>query len=402
MAGLVILGYTAYYFCRTNFSVGRPSQLAELVASGMSASDATVALGRVATVGVVAGILGKFAAGGIVGRLGGRGAFLLGMLGAAVATVAFGATHGVGGFTLFWVMNRLFQSVGWPASVRIIGGWFSSGGYGRAMGIVSLSWLFGDALARAGQARLIGVGWDWHRVYFASAVVLVVALVLCALLLRERPVEPHAPVEKEAPLPLKALIRRPAFGLICLSAFAFTLVNVTLSEWLPLYFTHLGMGAGMAALSSGLYPALGGVSAVAFGFLGDALGVSGRTRMLIVSLLLTALTLGGFLLVQGEVAALCLVGLLGLFTCGPYAYTVGAAALDLVEARRAAGVNGIIDGVGYLGALLAGEGVARLAVSLGWGGAFALLAAVCLTSALAVIFLAHKEAWERVPTPDSQ
>jgi len=377
MAVLVILGYTAYYFCRTNFSVGRPSQLTELVAGGLSSTDATVALGRLATVGVLAGIVGKFAAGSVVQKLGGRGAFLVGMLGAAAATFAFGLSHSLPAFTLFWVCNRLLQAMGWPAAVWIIGSWFSAGSYGRAMGIASLSWLFGDALARAGQARLLAGGWDWHRVYFASAGVLALVLVLCLFFLRERPVE-RAMATPQPPVAVRELVRRPAFLLICVAAFGFTLVNVTLSEWLPLYFTRIGLAPGLAALASSLYPALGGVSAVAFGFAGDALGTKGRTWLLIVGLLLTAATLAGFLVVQGVVAPLVLVALLGLFTGGPYAYAVGAAALDLVEAKQAAGVNGLIDGVGYLGALLAGEGVARLAVTLGWSGTFATLAVTTL------------------------
>ena len=381
MAGLVMLGYTAYYFCRTNFSVGRPSQVAELTASGLSTAAATVALGRIATVGVLAGIVGKFFAGPVVLRIGGRAAFLLGMLGATVATLAFGFSHSLTLFTLFWVLNRLFQALGWPATVRILGSWFSTGSYGRVMGIASLSWLFGDALARAGQARLLARGGDWHGVYLASAGGLLGVLMLCVLLLRERPVSPGA-TEEPAPLALGEVFRRPAFLLVCVAAFGFTLVNVTLSEWLPLYFTRIGMSQGLAALASGLYPALGGVSAVAFGFLGDTLSARGRTRLLILGLVFTAVTLSGFLFAKGIAQPLVLVALLGLFTGGPYAYTVGAAALDLVEARRAATVNGIIDGVGYLGALLAGEGVARLAVSLGWSGAFAALAVVCVIGAM--------------------
>lgn len=390
MAVLVIVGYTAYYFCRTNFSVGRPSQIVELVSGGLSSAEATVALGRVATVGVLAGIIGKFAAGSVVHKLGGRWAFLLGMLGAAAATFAFGFSHSLSAFTLFWVCNRLLQAMGWPAAVRIIGSWFSAGSYGRAMGIASLSWLFGDALARAGQARLLAGGWDWHKVYFASAGGLGLVLMLCLFFLRERPVERTQAATPQPTVSLRELLRRPAFLLICVASFGFTLVNVTLSEWLPLYFTRIGLAPGLAALASSLYPALGGVSAVAFGFAGDALGTKGRTRLLILGLLLTAATLAGFLVAKGIAAPLLLVGLLGLFTGGPYAYAVGAAALDLVEAKQAAGVNGLIDGVGYLGALLAGEGVARLAVTLGWSGTFATLALVCVTAA-AICAMVHRK-----------
>ncbi|MBB6051199.1 MFS transporter [Armatimonas rosea] len=385
---LLILGYTAYYFCRTNFSVGRPSQLAELAQGGLSTGAATVALGRIATLGVVAGICGKFFAGRIVHRLGGVWAFLLGGIGAALATAAFGRSSGIPLFGLFWVGNRLFQSVGWPATIRIVGSWFTAGNYGKAMGVVSLSWLFGDALARAGQARLLATGWDWRGVYIASAAVLLGAVLLCGLFLRERPVEPRATATPHAPVPLRELFARPAFLGVCIAAFGFTLVNVTLSEWLPVYFTGIGLSQGKAALASGLYPLMGGLSAVAFGALGDRAGSQGRQRLLIGGMLLTGATMAGFLLARTPEIAFVLVALAGLVAGGPYAYTVGAAALDLVEPKQAAAVNGIIDGMGYLGAILAGEAVARLAVALGWNGAFAALAGVCLlASGLCVVLL---------------
>jgi OPA family glycerol-3-phosphate transporter-like MFS transporter len=73
---------------------------------------------------------------------------------------------------------------------------------------------------------------------------------------------------------------------------------------------------------------------------------------------------------------------------GPYSYLAGAISLDLGGKRGGATACGIIDGVGYLGASLAGIGVARLSVVFGWGGAFRALAGVALlTSACAAVFL---------------
>jgi sugar phosphate permease len=48
--------------------------------------------------------------------------------------------------------------------------------------------------------------------------------------------------------------------------------------------------------------------------------------------------------------------------------------------------SGIIDGVGYLGAVAAGDSVGRISVAAGWQGVFVALAAV---SALAAIGAGH-------------
>ncbi len=395
---LLTLGYTAYYFCRTNFSVGRPLQIAEMGADG------AVLLGRIATLGVVVGICGKFLAGRVVERVGGRGAFLLGALGAVLATLGLALGHGLGALALFWSLNRLFQALGWPATVRIIGGWFPARLHGRVLGLASLSWLFGDALSRAGQAQLLLFGWGWRPLFLASAGGLALVGVLCLLFLRESPASPSPDSAPQTPVtgePEGEIPPSPGFGVpraffsVAAGALALTLVNVTLSEWLPLYFTRAGLTPGAAALASALFPAAGGVSAVTFGQLSDRTDARGRRKLLVFGLLLTALTLLGFLT---KASPLLLTGLAGLATGGPYAWAVGAAALDLGSKERAATLNGYLDGTGYLGALLAGEAIARLAVRLGWSGAFATLAGVCVLCAGVAALLSRDKI---APCPES-
>jgi cyanate permease len=247
--------------------------------------------------------------------------------------------------------------------------------YGYRLALV----VFGDALSRAGQAQLLSQGLGWRTLFLASATGLGMALLLCLLFLREQTPTPIAEASDEPPKPeVAGTPLPPAFYGIAAGALAFTLVNVTLSEWLPLYFSKNGLSDGAAALASGLFPAMGGVSALTFGYLGDRTDTRGRQRLLVGGLLLTALTLGGFLL---PLSPLLLVGLAGLVTGGPYAWAVGAAALDLGPKERAAALNGYLDGTGYLGALLAGEAIARLALKLGWNGAFAACALICLLCA---------------------
>jgi OPA family glycerol-3-phosphate transporter-like MFS transporter len=68
---------------------------------------------------------------------------------------------------------------------------------------------------------------------------------------------------------------------------------------------------------------------------------------------------------------------------GPYSYLAGAISLDLGGKRGAATACGIIDGVGYLGGMLAGDTVARLSNSYGWSGVFRALALVAVATSLA-------------------
>jgi OPA family glycerol-3-phosphate transporter-like MFS transporter len=84
-----------------------------------------------------------------------------------------------------------------------------------------------------------------------------------------------------------------------------------------------------------------------------------------------------------------LVGLVGFLMIGPYSYLAGAISLDLGGKQGSGTACGIIDGVGYLGAILAGDSVARVSVAYGWPGAFKALAVVALLTTFGAAAFFH-------------
>jgi OPA family glycerol-3-phosphate transporter-like MFS transporter len=72
---------------------------------------------------------------------------------------------------------------------------------------------------------------------------------------------------------------------------------------------------------------------------------------------------------------------------GPYSYLGGAYALDFGGKQAGAAASGLIDGIGYLGGILAGDTVARVSVSFGWKGVFVALAVVCALAAASSAYL---------------
>src|SRR5215469_18367569 len=145
---LMLLGYSGYYLCRSNFSVALPLIADELVARGLSPAIARIRLGTIASLGVAAYAIGKFPAGALSDYFGGRRNFLAGMLGSVFCTFFFTLGGGLPLFTLAWVGNRLVQSMGWVGMVNVSSRWFSYQAYGSVMAIISLSFLFGDAASR--------------------------------------------------------------------------------------------------------------------------------------------------------------------------------------------------------------------------------------------------------------
>ena len=157
----LVIGYAGYYICRSNFSVATPLLIEAFGDQGLDKST----IGAIASMGVFFYAAGKVFNGVLVDFVGGRPMFLLGMLGSIVATLLFGIGSGIAVFTVAWSLNRLIQSMGWGALVKITSNWFPFRRYGRVMGILSLSFLFGDAVARFFLGSLIDYGVGWRGVF---------------------------------------------------------------------------------------------------------------------------------------------------------------------------------------------------------------------------------------------
>jgi sugar phosphate permease len=401
---LLAFGYAGYYLCRSDLSVAMPLLIAGLARRGMSPAAAEVALGSVASWGVLAYGLGKFPSGWLADFLGGRRNFLLGMSGAIVFTMFFGLSGGIPMFTLAWMGNRAVQSMGWAGMVKISSRWFSWSAYGTVMGFISLSYLFGDAAAREFLARLIDAGFGWRGLFFAAAGTLAILLLLNLLLLKETPARrgfPEPPAnpanlfgaQGESPQPaslgavLRTFARSPAFWLVCILSFGVTILRETFNLWTPTYFTQaVGLTVADAAHKSALFPFFGGLSVLLAGFVSDRLGQNGRAAIIFYGMLLTTAALGALAFAdfgRSQLAPVALVALVAFVMIGPYSYLAGAISLDFGGKQGSATASGIIDGVGYLGGVLAGNSVAGISVAWGWQGAFAALASVALLSSVA-------------------
>jgi sugar phosphate permease len=403
---LLFLGYGGYYFCRSDYSVALPLILAEQVHKGTPASIAQIRLGSIASLGVLAYAIGKFPSGGLADRFGGRRNFLGGMSGSILFTVLFMLGGGFPIFTLAWVGNRLVQSLGWAGLVKVTSSWFSYTTYGSVMAVLSLSYLFGDAISRAIMSLLLAHGFGWRGIFAAGAGLLSVILLGNLVFLRESPASYHLLAPEENPLNLfsgskvetgmavifRTLLSSYAFWLVCGLSLGTTLLRETFNLWIPTYFTQMvGMTSAQAASGSALFPFFGGLSVLLAGFLSDYLGPEGRSRVLFGGLSLTVPALLGLAEVSTHAPRflpLALVAAVAFCLLGPYSYLAGAMALDFGGKEGSATASGLIDGFGYLAGILSGNGMAHLAVNYGWQTMFLVLAAVAgLTSVVAALAL---------------
>lgn len=400
---VMVLGYTGYYACRSNFSVALPLLVEDLQARGWTATAARLHFGEVASLGVLAYAAGKFLNGPLTEYIGGRRAFLGGMVLSSLFTLLFAGTNTVPVFTLAWIGNRLVQTGGWVGMVKITSRWFAYDAYARAMAIVSMSYLFGDAAVRWAMGGLLSAGLGWRGLFVIVALGLASLAALSTWALRESPSERALPEPEAHPENLfadkspdvpptfrtlaRTFLASRAFWLICAISFALTLLRETFNTWTPMFFVQeVGMPADAAARWSALFPLSGGVAVLGAGWLGDRVGRRGRAWVMIIGLATTSI---GLLLLgrtSGEaVAATALIAAIGFSMLAPYSYLAGAISLDFGGKTGSAAACGFIDGVGYLGGVLAGSGVARLATSFEWSGAFASLSAIALLGCFASV-----------------
>ena len=399
---LLFGGYAACYYCRADLSVATPLLADELGRHGLSHGEALIRIGTLTSLGVAAYALGKLFLTGLGDYWGGRRNFLIGVGGAAVFTLLFALAGAVPVFTFAWLGNRLTQSLGWAGLIKVSSKWFNYSSYGSIIGILSISYLVGDALARQQMGMLIARGYGWRAVFLFAAIVAAAMLLANLLWLRESRVEGGHAEATPNPLNLFAaresppasigglllpLFRSRAFLLVCLLSFACTIIRETFNTWTPVYLRdHLGYSTSQAASLSALFPGVGVVSVLLAGWLSDRLGLNGRSLLLFVGLTATAAAL--LLLMSlhpgltSPLLPLAAIGLVAFCLLGPYSYLGGAFALDFGGKQASAASSGIIDGIGYLGGVLAGDGVARLAVAFGWDGVFVTLAIVSGAAAL--------------------
>jgi sugar phosphate permease len=399
---LLFGGYAACYFCRADLSVAMPLLIEELGKHGMSHAEAVVRMGAIISFGVLAYALGKLFLTGLGDFWGGRTNFLIGLAGATLFTLLFASGAALPLFTFAWLGNRLTQSIAWAGLIKVSSKWFDYSSYGTIIGILSISYLIGDAVARQCMGLLIQHGFGWRALFYFAAAVAGMLLIANVLFLRE---SRSAEGFKEAsPNPLnlfaetaarpqnltallRPLVRSRAFVLVCLLSLGCTIIRETFNTWTPVYLRdYLGYSMSNSAGMSAIFPGVGALSVLVTGWLSDRLGMNGRSLLLFLGLAATAVGLVVLMSMRssssGSLPPLFTIGAIAFCLLGPYSYLGGAFALDFGGKQACAASSGIIDGVGYLGGVLAGDSIARVSVAFGWQGVFVALAAV---SALAAV-----------------
>lgn len=415
LVGVLVVGYIGVYLCRRNFGVAVPL-LRETF--DLSRED----IGRIASYSTLAYTFGKFAFGPLIDRVGGRAAFLTSLLAVAV----FGGLGGLAGsfpmLALIYSLNRLAGSVGWGGMVKLVPDWLPPRALPLAMAVLSLGFVFGGVCATllAGQIAEWS-GNDWRWVMGGPAIILAAIFLLCWAVLPRGPVHASevgaettrprgesevaegqpagSPDKSSAAAPAKfefrhikdlLFIRR--FWIVLGLSFVLTLLRETFSTWTVDFFKTTGgaeMSTRIAAFLSTPFDALGAAGILFLGWAFGQLGAPGRVRLLVV--ILSALTVLIWLLpalgAKNVWLATAAVGGIGFLAYGPYSLLAGILAVEIRGKAYVGTVAGMVDGVGYFAAILAGQQFGRIIEAGGYRLGFTCLASLSAIAAVLCLFL---------------
>lgn len=401
--GLLFAGYVGYYFCRSNLAVLTPQLIRE-----QPEALSKERIGLIVTVGIIAYLIGKLTTGPLCDFLDGKRMFVAGMILSSLFTVGISFSIGFLPLLLLWIGNRYAQSIGWSGLVKVASRWFPAARYGLILGILSLSYQFGDSLAKLCLGALLELGLASREVFLASAGILATVAALTWIFLRASPLELGQPEPDVNPQNvygsagsdshpdglwtlIRPLLSNPTFWLVCVMCAGLTFLRETLNFWTPDYLTStLELTPGKAAMYSSILPLAGGAAAVLVGFGTDRWFAGHRSALLAVCLaVLTALLLfmaaaGNRLSLPAQIGALSAIF---FFMVGPYSALGGAIALDLGARRGGATAAGLVDSAGYGVGSASGAIAGMLARTSNWSALYFVLAAASAISLAAALVL---------------
>lgn len=388
-------------------------------------------LGELDLVFLLAYAIGMYFSGHIGDSIDLRIFLTVGMVGSGIFVILFGLgyfihLHSFGAFLFIQVVCGLFQSVGWPCVVSVIGNWFGKAKRGLIMGLWNSHMSVGNIIGSLVASSVLGYGWGWSFVLPGIFIILVAIFVYLFLVVNpenigfvlsreevEMSVEGMSLVESEKVEIAEGIVdsedegavaigfleawRLPHVGSYALCLFFSKLVAYTFLYWLPFYLRHTAVdGVHLSHKTAGILSTvfdIGGVfGGISAGLISDLIEARAITSVVFFILSIPALI---FYRLYGSISIVTNATLMftsGLLVNGPYSLITTAVAADLGtqslikgNSRALATVTAIIDGTGSVGGAL-GPLLAGYISTRGWNSVFFML---IVSISIAVVMLIH-------------
>ncbi len=390
----MMMGYACFYLIRQNFTMAIPAMEAEL---GYSKTQ----IGLVLSIAAVIYGLGKGLSGLLSDRSNARYFMTFGLLMSAVMNMFMGFSSSLGFFMVFWSLNSVFQSMGWPPCARLLTHWYSPREIATKWALWNTSQQIGGALILVAGGFLIE-HYGWRSVFFVPSA----ACILMAFLLFNRlrdtpqslglpPIEVHhgyvrtAQCLEEENMSMRQVLfqrvlKNKLVWYVCLANFFVYIVRMSVFTWGPTFLKEFkGSSLHLAGWQTAAYDVAGMFGGIVAGYLSDRIFQGHRGRVGAIFMLVLGVCVAFLWLSPVGHTVLHFLGMMaiGFLVSGPQ-ILVGVAATDFASKKAAGVASGLTGTVGYIGTAVTGVGIGALVQYYGWDYAFMFVTVSAFLSAL--------------------
>ncbi len=387
---ITYITYAAYYLARLSLSVALPE-------IGRDLGYSKFELGIIGGAFSIVYALGQFINGQLADSFGPKRIISFGLAMSAIVSSLFGYSETFIVLVLLWGINGYFQSTGWPSAVKIIRNWFGERRIGLVGGIFGSCFLVGNMISWIVLGYVVSI-YGWRFAFIVPMPLLVSLAALFHVVVSDAPQEQRENGTNQLQK-LAGSLRKIMFSRKILAvAGAYVLLQFVRSGftlWAPSYvIENYGLSPDLAGYTVAVIPIGGIIGSITTGWLSERLnskGIVGRIKSMVLLTFCLILVLAAmhFMISYGIYICLILLFLGGLTLYGPHTTMATIVPMDFEKEYGAAGVAGVIDGLGYLGLTLADPFIGWVVDTYSWNGAicFWLFSSIFSTLLLCKIML---------------
>ncbi len=375
-----LIGYTAYNMLRVNLGMAMPSIREEF---NLSHTEA----GLIFSAFTMAYSMGRLFNGFFSDKNNARFFMTFGLVVCAALNLSFLGVNSYMAFMILWGLNGWFQTMGGPASSRMLTHWFPPEKMGTRWAIWSCSNPIGGGATFLITGALIPL-MGWKMAFITPAVVALVLVPFLLLVLRDRPQDVFGEDWSEESLKGEELsedekeiekahwttkeifsqvLSNKNLWLICGASFSLYCVRTGFIQWCPDILASIrGFDIKSSGVMGFIFDMGGLAGGLIAGLLSDKLFKGRRGPVGFAYMSLLAIVIYYFWVTPAQafwVDKMIMVAF-GFFAFGPQVL-VGVAAADFAT-KKAVGVGtGLVGCFGYLGSTFSGVGIGYIVDHLG-------------------------------------